>query len=40
MNGSNSIHIPVTIIDQALFALAKLVQWKWPECKVSQCMLI
>jgi len=22
--------IPVTIFDQPLFALAKLVQWKWP----------
>ena len=26
MNGSNSVHIPVTIVDQALFALPKLVQ--------------
>ena len=32
MDGSNSVHIPVTIIDQALFALAKLVQWKWARC--------
>ena len=32
MNSSNSGHIPVTIFDQAIFAVAKLVQWKWTRC--------
>ena len=27
----NPGQIPVTTFDQPLFALAKLVQWKWPE---------
>ena len=26
----NPGQIPVTTVDQPLFALAKLVQWKWP----------
>ena len=27
----NPGQIPVTIFDQPLFALAKFVQWKWPD---------
>ena len=27
----NPGQIPVTIFDAPLFAIAKLVQWKWPE---------
>ena len=27
----NPIQIPVVALDQPLFALAKMVQWKWPE---------
>ncbi len=27
----NPGQIPVTTFDQPLFALAKIVQWKWPE---------
>ena len=27
----NPGQIPVTTFDQPLFALAKLVQWKWPD---------
>ena len=28
----NPGQIPVTIFDQALFAMAKLAQWKWARC--------
>ena len=34
----NPGQIPVTTFDQPLFALAKLVQWKWPESQVRQSM--
>ena len=27
----NPGHIPVVTLDQPLFALAKQIQWKWPE---------
>ena len=27
----NPAQIPVIVLDQPLFALAKMVQWKWPE---------
>ena len=41
MNGLYSGHIPVTIVDLAIFALAKLVHWKWAKCvRVNQCRLI
>ena len=28
----NPGHIPITIVDKALFAVAKLAQWKWARC--------
>ncbi len=31
----NPEQIPVTTFDQPLFALAKIVQWKWPEVHVT-----
>ena len=35
----NPGQIPVTTLDQPLFALAKSVQWKWPETHGEKCML-
>ena len=36
----NPGQIPVTTFDQPLFALAKLVQWKWPETHVVRVHIV
>lgn len=32
----NPSQIPVIALDQPLFALAKMVQWRWPETHVEE----
>ena len=27
----NSVQVPVITLDQPLYAIAKLIQWNWPE---------
>lgn len=36
----NPNQVPVITVDQPLFALAKLVQWKWPVCHGEQAYVV